>query len=222
MLRPKTNAVTENWFARIVGSIGSSLAAACMFAAAGCAESTPPPPSSPPPAVPTQLAPATATGPALAQVPEASPAQQPPPVTPAEPPLQPGNRPAAGGDASKPRPILGRTTNDIRDAETEQAKGAQRAQSRITAKDPITLTGNAYISIVGRAEQLNMQHTLDLYHAETGRYPKDLNEFMREIVKKSGVRLAQLPYYQEYAYDAANHQLVILEYPDRKESGPGR
>jgi hypothetical protein len=25
-----------------------------------------------------------------------------------------------------------------------------------------------------------------------------------------------LPYYQEYGYDAPQHKLIILEYPDRK------
>jgi hypothetical protein len=27
-----------------------------------------------------------------------------------------------------------------------------------------------------------------------------------------------LPFYQEYAYDAPNHKLVIMEYPDRTEA----
>jgi hypothetical protein len=126
--------------------------------------------------------------------------------------------PADQGPA-KPRPILGKKTDDIRDAQKEEAKGARRVQPRVTGSDPITISGSAYTSIVGRTEVLRIKHTLDAYHAETGRYPKDRDEFMREIIKKSGVRLAQLPYYQEYGYDPVKHELVILEYPDRKQAG---
>ena len=70
--------------------------------------------------------------------------------------------------------------------------------------------------IVGKAEQLQIKHTLDLFYNLNLRYPKDLQEFMKEIVKANGIRLAQLPFYQEYGYDAVKHELVILEYPDKK------
>jgi hypothetical protein len=164
------------------------------------------------------VVPAIEAAPAVAQANEPA---QPAPADPPRAPAANGAAPAAGkaeagSDPNKPRPILGRKTSDVRDAQAEEAKGAQRVQPRVTGQDPITISGSAYISIIGRTEILRIQHTLDLYHAETGKYPKDLKEFMKEIVQKSGVKLAQLPFYQEYGYDAANHQLVILEYPDRK------
>jgi hypothetical protein len=188
---------------------------------AGCTNSSGPPPavSTAPAAPATGVVPALEPTPALAQAaePQAPPALDSPdqPAAPEKNPEQPANA-ASGQDPAKPRRILGQKTSDIRDAQKEEAKGAQRVQPRVTGQDPISISGNAYISIVGRTEVLQIQHTLDLFHAETGRYPKDLKEFMTEIINKNRIRLAQLPFYQEYGYDAANHQLVILEYPDRK------
>ncbi|MBX6313319.1 MAG: hypothetical protein IRY99_10460 [Isosphaeraceae bacterium] len=133
------------------------------------------------------------------------------------PPVQAGGAPSAEPEV-KLRPVIGQKTTDIKDAATEiQNQGAQISTGRITAKDPITLQGNAYVSIVGQASVLQIQHALDLYYAQNERYPKDLNEFMNEIIKPNGIALPQLPAYQEYGYDAANHRLVVLEYPDRKE-----
>ena len=118
----------------------------------------------------------------------------------------------------QPRETIGKTTQDIRDAKTEvKEEGAQLASPKIVAKDPITLSGNAYVSIIGQASILQIQHTLDLYYAQNERYPKDLQEFMDEVIKPNGIRLPQLPAYQEYGYDAENHKLVVLEYPARKE-----
>ena len=116
-----------------------------------------------------------------------------------------------------PRPILGEKTQDVRDMAKEQKAGGVATQPRITAKDPILLTGNAYVSIVSQAASLNIKHALDLYQAETGEFPKTTEEFMEKIIKANNVALPKLPFYQEYGYDAPNHKLVVMEYPDRKE-----
>jgi hypothetical protein len=118
----------------------------------------------------------------------------------------------------QPREVIGKTTQDIRAQEPEIQQGAQVASGKITAKDPITLAGNTYVSAVGRLAVDKIQHAMDLYYAEHEEYPKDLPEFMDQIIKPNGVTLPQLPAYQDYAYDAANHKLVVLEYPDRKEA----
>jgi hypothetical protein len=132
------------------------------------------------------------------------------PVTVAEPPAAP-EAPVA------PRPILGQKTQDIRDINKEQKAGGVVIQPKITAKDPITLQGNAYVSIIGQASILSIQHSLDLYQATNGEYPKTREEFMEKIIKENGIALPKLPFYQEYGYDVPNHKLVVLEYPDRKE-----
>jgi hypothetical protein len=136
----------------------------------------------------------------------------------------PASKPNAGA-AARPRakkptdsgPIIGQRTQDIKDANAELKTGkAQVASTRIVARDPITIQGNAYVSIIGQASILNIKHAVDLYQATNDRYPKDLNEFMNEIIKPNNIALPKLPPYQEYGYDANEHKLIILEYPDRK------
>ncbi len=118
----------------------------------------------------------------------------------------------------EPRPILGERTQDIRDAEKEKQAGGVAASPRIVAKDPIRITGNAYVSIVGQAATLNIKHAVDLYQAETGEYPKTTEEFMEKIIKANNIALPKLPFYQEYTYDVATHSLIVMEYPARKEA----
>ena len=126
--------------------------------------------------------------------------------------------PAPAPAPVKPRPILGERTQDIRDskAETKPGAGGVEVQPRITAKDPITLAGNAYVTIIGQSSILNIQHALDLYEATNGSYPKTRDEFMEKIIKENNIALPTLPFYQEYGYNVAEHRLIILEYPDRK------
>jgi hypothetical protein len=135
---------------------------------------------------------------------------------------EPAAPPAA--DIGKPREILGKRTTDIRDANAEmKTAGAIQAPTRPIAKDPITLAGNVYVSAIGHTAINNIKHGLDLYHASNdGKYPKDYAEFMEEIIRKNNIALPTLPYYQEYAYDAPNHKLIILEYPDKKAAGDAR
>ncbi len=118
----------------------------------------------------------------------------------------------------KPRPILGERTSDIRDAkaETKPGAGGVEVQPRIVAKDPITLSGNAYVTIVGQSSILNIQHALDLYQATNGEYPKTYDEFKEKIIKENNIALPTLPFYQEYGYDVPTHRLIIIEYPARK------
>ena len=130
--------------------------------------------------------------------------------------------PPAANARTSPRPqpsgpIIGQRTTEIRNAAPElQQGGARVASTRIVAKDPITIQGNAYVSIVGRTSILNIQHAMDLYKAANDRYPKNYDEFMAEIIKANNVALPQLPPYQAYAYDEKEHKLIVLEYPDKK------
>lgn len=125
--------------------------------------------------------------------------------------------PARPPAAKQSGPIIGQRTSDIRSANKElQPGGARVASPKIVARDPISIQGNAYVSIVGQASINNMKHALDLFHAENDRYPKDYEEFMTVIVKPHGISLPQLPPYQKYAYDENEHKLIVMEYPDLK------
>jgi hypothetical protein len=108
-------------------------------------------------------------------------------------------------------PILGQRTQDIRNAEPEIQNGAQVATQKITAKDPISLGGNAYVTMIGKTSILEVDHAMKLYQATNDRYPKDYDEFMAEIIKANNIALPKLPAYQKYGYDEKEHKLVILE-----------
>ncbi len=129
--------------------------------------------------------------------------------------------PTPPGQAKKPTnsgPIIGQRTQDIKDANAELKTGkAQVGSTRIVAKDPITLQGNAYVSIIGQDVHRSTSSTPWTCTTPTNdRYPKDFDEFMNEIIKPNNIALPRLPHYQEYGYDANEHKLIILEYPDRK------
>ncbi len=128
-----------------------------------------------------------------------------------------GQAKAKSSTPSRPEFIVGKRTQEIKNAVTEiKQKGTTVATTKITAKDPITLPGNAYVTMIGQTSILNIQHAMDLYHAENDRYPKDYDEFMSEIIKANNIALPQLPHYQKYGYDEKEHKLVILEYEDLK------
>ena len=78
------------------------------------------------------------------------------------------------------------------------------------------MVGNAYVTQSGKLGLMNVNHTLDLFNASEGRYPKDHEEFMARIIKENNLALPMLPYYQEYGYHAGDHKLIILEYADKK------
>jgi hypothetical protein len=119
-------------------------------------------------------------------------------------------------------PIIGQRTTDIRNAAKEiQKGGAQVATTKITAKDYITLQGNAYVTTMGQTSILKIKQAMDLYHAENDRYPKDYDEFMTVIIHANNIALPQLPPYQKFGYDEKEHKLIILEYQDIKnQPGP--
>src|SRR5690606_7957732 len=108
----------------------------------------------------------------------------------------------------------GQTTTEIRDFDTEMQrnKNVRVAEGQITAKSPITLPGNAYVTMTGKIGADYVQHAIDLYHAEHGRYPETTEEFVSQIMKPNNLELPQLPAYQQYANKPDTHELVVLEY----------
>ncbi len=114
--------------------------------------------------------------------------------------------------------IVGQKTTDIRNAATEvKQKGAVVTTPRITAKDPITLQGNAYVTMIGQTSIMKIDYAMKLYQGEHDKYPATYEEFKKEILEPNQIALPKLPSYQEYGYNEKEHKLVILEYPDRKK-----
>jgi hypothetical protein len=114
--------------------------------------------------------------------------------------------------------IVGKRTQDVRNAGPEIQNGAQVATQTITARDPITLQGNAYVTMIGKTSILQIDHAMNLYKATNDRYPKDYDEFMAEIIKANNIALPKLPPYQKYGYNEEEHKLVVLEYPELKNA----
>ncbi len=129
---------------------------------------------------------------------------------------------AAGCDQPRPkvepRPILNRRTQDIRDvkAETKPEAGGVVVRPKIVSKDPITLPGNAYVTMIGKISMDQIDYAIKLYQAQTGEYPKTYDEFMEKIIKENNIALPEQPSYRKYGYDAAEHRLTIIEYPALK------
>ena len=121
-----------------------------------------------------------------------------------------------------PKFIIGEKTQNIVKAAPEVAKGAKVSDNKITAKDYITLQGNAYVSIIGQTSVMSIDHAMNLYKAEHDRYPKDYDEFMADIIKANNIALPELPYYQKYGYDENEHKLKVLEYQELKDQPLGR
>ncbi|MDR3635889.1 MAG: hypothetical protein P4L84_18950 [Isosphaeraceae bacterium] len=115
--------------------------------------------------------------------------------------------------------IVGQKTTDIKPTTDAMPKNAQIASQKITAKDPITLQGNAYVTSIGQIAINNIKHAMDLFHASEGRYPKDFAEFKAQIIDANNIALPKLPFYQEYRYNESTHALEVWEDPVKK-AGP--
>ena len=128
---------------------------------------------------------------------------------------------SGGGSSSrprrdvKPRKTLRKTTDDVYELNAENAEGTVEPEREIKGSDPITISGNAYVNMVGRIAIGQMEHALNLFNGVNGHYPKDYAEFKKEILDAHQIRLPTLPYYREYFYDVENHKLVVREFPDR-------
>ena len=103
--------------------------------------------------------------------------------------------------------IIGKKTQTVLDVEPELAKGA------VICTD---LT-NPYYSALVKVVVPNMQHNLDIHHAQSDAWPQNAQEFVDQILIGDNVSLDKLPYTLEYGYDAKEHKLVVLEYPERKK-----
>jgi hypothetical protein len=119
------------------------------------------------------------------------------------------------------RETVGKYTQEVRNLKPELAQGGQVTDGKIHAQDYITIQADAYRTSVANIAKMNVKHAIDLYEAEHGEKPKTYDEFMDVIIKKGkpdGIMLPMLPYYQEYGYDPAAHELVVIEYPAKKKA----
>jgi hypothetical protein len=119
------------------------------------------------------------------------------------------------------RDTIGKTTQDVRELKAELAKGGVLTDGKTHATEALDLYADVYRTKVAEIGKMRVKHDIDIYEALNGDKPKTYEEFMEVIIKKGkadGIQLAVLPYYQEYAYDADNKELVVVEYPAKKKA----
>ena len=126
--------------------------------------------------------------------------------------------------AAAPAPIqtrqtLNKKTQNVLELSEALKEGAVRAEMSIQG-DGLEVAAAAYRTSVGKLSILAVEQKMSFFSAENARKPKDYQEFMDRIIEKGkpdGLMLPMLPYYQEYAYDPEAKELVVVEFPAKKE-----
>ena len=126
--------------------------------------------------------------------------------------------------AAAPAPIqtrqtLNKKTQNVLELSEALQEGAVRAEMSIQG-DGLEVAAAAYRTSVGKLSILAVEQKMSFFSAENARKPKDYQEFMDRIIEKGkpdGLMLPMLPYYQEYAYDPEAKELVVVEFPAKKE-----
>ncbi len=119
--------------------------------------------------------------------------------------------------------LLKRKTSEILDKQKAMAENPNlvEVENRITGKDPLTISLEAYISASSRINLLNFQHQIDLMRAMNDNRPPSYEEIMK-LIKQTKMEFNALPDYQWYAYDAKEGKFLILEDPEAKKNNQGK
>ncbi|MFM8804549.1 MAG: hypothetical protein ACKOK8_11675, partial [Planctomycetia bacterium] len=117
------------------------------------------------------------------------------------------------------RQTLKKTTQNVLELSEAVAQGGVRADLSIKSQG-LEVASEAYRTSVGKLSIIAVDQKMNFFQAENDRKPKDYKEFMDRIIepgKPDGIMLPMLPYYQEYAYDPEAKELVVIEFPAKKE-----
>ncbi|TWU36054.1 hypothetical protein [Novipirellula artificiosorum] len=121
-----------------------------------------------------------------------------------------------------PRETIDKKTQKVLNLKEALAHGGVLASTKIEETNPLMQSAAAYRTTVAKVGAMAVKHAIDIRNAQSINDPKPLthDQFMTEIVKKGqpdGIQFAMLPYYQEYAWDEDGQQLVVVDFPARKE-----
>jgi len=130
---------------------------------------------------------------------------------------------AVSADEATPRETINQTTQNVLSLDEALASGGEKAASEITSTNPLLQSADAYRTSVAKVSAMAVHQAIQIRNAQSIADPKPLTheQFVREIIKPGqpdGIALAMLPYYQEYAWDEANQQLVVVDFPARIEA----
>jgi hypothetical protein len=127
--------------------------------------------------------------------------------------------PAAAPAAIQTRQTLKKTTQNVLELSEAFKQGGVRAEMSIQSQG-LEVAADAYRTSVGKLSIIAVDQKMNFFQAENDRKPKDYKEFMHRIIepgKPDGIMLPMLPYYQEYSYDPDAKELVVIEFPAKKE-----
>lgn len=112
--------------------------------------------------------------------------------------------------------IFGKKTQDIDEYDPEKDK---KVEDGMVAPNPVNPLGalKAYGPTTKKIAELGVKKAIDLFHAAKGRYPKNHEEFMEEVIKANRIELPVLPGGREYRYDVKNHELVVVEKQEKSD-----
>jgi hypothetical protein len=121
--------------------------------------------------------------------------------------------------SKKLRKTVGETTQNVLKLDEALANGGQLAATSVQSNDYLTQQSEAYKTSVAKIAQMRVTHDIQIFEALNERKPENYDEFMSAIIKKGqadGIQLPMLPFYEEYAFDAKNCALVVVEFPAKK------
>ncbi len=123
----------------------------------------------------------------------------------------------AAAEEVAPRETVGKTTQVVLALKQALSDGAILASTKIETKNPLLVSAEAYRTQVGKLGGMAVYNAIQIRNAQSIREPQPLTHeaLMAEIIKKGepdGIRLPMLPYYQEYAWDQPNQQLVVVDF----------
>jgi hypothetical protein len=131
----------------------------------------------------------------------------------------PAAAPVAAPAPIQTRQTLKKTTQNVLELSEAIKQGGVRAEMSIKSQG-LEVAADAYRTSVGKLSIIAVEQKMNFFQAENDRKPKDYKEFMDRIIepgKPDGINLPMLPYYQEYAYDPEAKELVVIEFPAKKE-----
>lgn len=120
-----------------------------------------------------------------------------------------GCLPSEPSDPNKPASIIDQKTQEI--GEFKPDGDAKEADLQVENSLSPLASMKAYGYIVSTLTSQQIDQMVVMFEIENDRYPKDHEEFMREIIKKYNIQLAVLPGKRRYQYDVKNHKLVVVE-----------
>ncbi len=111
--------------------------------------------------------------------------------------------------APKKTSIIGKTTQDIQKFDPNANQEVSDSKVKVSASP--TYAMEAYRPAMEQIVKLQIDQSVRIFEALNGRYPKNYDEFMEEIIKKNNVRLPVLPGGWKYAYDETNHTIEVVK-----------